>query len=337
MKEAIVGQQWEQRDVTPQSATSNKGSLFSKDIMNQLKGLQKKNNWYNFFALGLDWSLIALVILLAHVYQNLWTYIGAIIVIGGRMRGLDNLMHEASHNMLFKSRWLNKWVGSIFIAFPVITNYKAYCDSHYRHHKYLWTDKDPDTSELKAMGLNHAVISKKYFIFRYIFGSIFIKHVFRNVLSAGIRLFSKQDQTIVEYIIKLCLWSSVIALSIIYHFWLELILYWFVPLVTVFPVIRFWSDLADHSGLETSDPLYSSRNSYGNCLERLILYPHHDTYHIVHHLFPYIPHYNLKKAHLVLMNNADYAKAHHCTGFFKTFLPGFRSVIDDIVTKLNHK
>lgn len=319
----------------PQDVDIYKGISFPKGILKQIRKLQEKNNWYNFFSLTLDWILIGGAIYVANLYQNIGVYLLAIILIGGRMRGLDNLMHDASHAMLFKSRWLNKWIGSLFIAFPVMTNYQAYCTSHYKHHKYLWTDGDPDTSELRAMGLHEKSTSKKEFVLRYILGAFFIKHVFMNVINLGIKLFSKDEQTTFEYIVKLSLWASVVGSSIYFDFWLGLILYWFVPLVTIFPVIRFWSDVADHSGLETSDPLYSSRNSYGNWLERLILYPHHDTYHIVHHLFPSIPHYNLKKAHKILMNVPEYSKAHHCTGFFKTFLPGFRSVIDDVVMKLN--
>lgn len=316
---------------------SFKGIPFSKEILTELKSLKERNNWYNFFSIGLDWLLIALAITISQLYPNIVVYLLAIILIGGRMRGLDNLMHEASHNMLFKSRLLNKWLGSIFVAFPVFTNFKPYRESHYKHHKYLWTDQDPDTSELKALGLNHTIITKGDFVFKYILGSLFIKHIFKNIQGCITRFFSKQGQTNLEYAVKLGMWISIITLSVVFNFWMGLVLYWFVPLVTVFPVIRFWSDLADHSGLETSDPLYSSRNNYGSWVERMILSPHHDSFHIVHHLFPYIPHYRLKKAHIVLLKNPDYAKAHHCTGFFKTSMPGFSSVIDDVVRKKNYK
>lgn len=316
---------------------SFKGIPFTKEILTEIRSLQDRNNWYNIFSIALDWLLIAAAITVSQLYPNIWVYILSIIMIGGRMRGLDNLMHEASHNMLFRNRWLNKWIGSIFVAFPVFTNYKSYCESHYKHHKYLWTDKDPDTSELKSLGLSHTTITKRDFVFKYILGSFFIKHIFKNIQGCITRFFSKDEQTNSEYVMKLGLWFSIITLSVVFHFWLQLVLYWFVPLLTIFPIIRFWSDLSDHSGLETSDPLYSSRNNYGSWLERLILCPHHDSYHIVHHLFPSIPHYNLKKAHIVLLKNSEYAKAHHCTGFFKTFLPGFSSVIDDVVNKLNHK
>ncbi|MCQ6562056.1 fatty acid desaturase family protein [Paenibacillus mendelii] len=312
-----------------------KGHQFSKDLLSEIRALQEKNNWYNFFSLVLDWLLIVMAIVITQLYSNIIVYILSIILIGGRMRGLDNLMHESSHKMLFKNKTLNKWIASIFIALPVTTNYNLYCSSHYKHHKYLWTDQDPDTSELKQFGLGSNSITKRQFVLRYIFGSFLIKHIIKNIIDCITRLVSKDQQTNFEYFIKLSGWIIILSVSVLFNFWQELLLFWFVPLVTVFPIIRFWSDLADHSGLEDSNPFHSSRNNYGSWLERLILTPHHDNYHIVHHLFPSIPHFNLKKAHIILLKHPEYAKASHCTGFFNTFLPGFKSVISDVVKKMN--
>ena len=331
----MIKQIVEKQNGDERSPVVYQGIHFSKEMMAEIRDLQEKNNWYNLFAISLDWSLIFAAIWVSHFFSNIFIYLLAIIIIAGRMRGLDNLMHESSHNMLFKSRFLNKWVTCILVAFPVFTNYKPYCLSHYKHHKYLWTEKDPDTLELRLLGLGNTTITKKEFIFKYILGSFFIKHIFKNIRDCIFKLFTKEEQTHIEYFIKLSMWASIITLSIIFDFWLQLVLYWFVALVVIFPIIRFWSDLPDHSGLESSAPLYSSRNNYGSWIERMILSPHHDTYHIVHHLFPYIPHYNLRKAHLLLMENEEYAKAHHCTGFFKTWSPESSSVIDNVVEKLN--
>ncbi|MDQ0217610.1 hypothetical protein ELQ35_06275 [Peribacillus cavernae] len=144
-----------------------------------------------------------------------------------------------------------------------------------------------------------------------------------------VNIFSKEEPWS-ERIAKVFFWLSIITVSITFDFWQELILFWFVPLLTTFQIIRYWAEMAEHSGLKNENELYASRNTFGNPVEKFFLHPHHDNYHLVHHLFPAIPHYNLKKAHLVLMEDPAYKGAHHCTGFFKSFLPGFYSVVEDI-------
>ncbi|HGX1333098.1 TPA: fatty acid desaturase, partial [Staphylococcus aureus] len=123
-----------------------------------------------------------------------------------------------------------------------------------------------------------------------------------------------------------------ITLSIMFNFWLYVILYWFIPLLTTFQIIRYWAEMAEHSGLNNDSELTASRNTFGMPWTIFLFHPHHDNFHLVHHLFPAIPHYNLKKAHIILMKDQKYREAHHCTGFFKTTLPGFYSVVKDICT-----
>ncbi|MFI3560404.1 fatty acid desaturase, partial [Staphylococcus pseudintermedius] len=113
--------------------------------------------------------------------------------------------------------------------------------------------------------------------------------------------------------------------------------YWIVPTLTTFQIIRYWAEMAEHSGLNNGSELTASRNTFGMPWTIFIFHPHHDNYHLVHHLFPAIPHYNLRKAHEILMRDDSYRNAHHCTGFFKTTLPGFYSVVKDICTPNNER
>lgn len=304
---------------------------FSPSIKAQLAPLKQKNNWYNWFAILLDWGIIASLIAINQLYGSILIYLVSIIIIGGRMRGLDNLMHDASHYMLFRNKSLNRWAACFLIGFPVFTAFTSYRISHYQHHKFLWTEKDPDTSRLKKMGLaNRVEQSKLSFLIHYILKPFLLHQIFSSLGSAIKTLLIPGEQNKYEYSWKLLFWAVLIGGSIRYDFWLELILYYFIPLFTVFQIIRLWSDVADHSGLESGSELFASRNSYGSLLERFILYPHHDSYHIVHHLFPNIPHYNLHKTHLILLNDPEYRRAHHCAGTFSNLIPGVPSVIHDI-------
>jgi fatty acid desaturase len=313
---------------------STKNPVFSPEIKKELSELYTRNNWYNFLCLFFDWGIISLSIFTVYIIPTFWMYLISIIVIGSRMRAFDNLMHEASHKMLFKNKFLNKWIACFFIAYPIFTSYTTYCKSHAQHHKYLWDpEKDPDTKRYILMGLDKPQKSIKHFIIRHILKPLALLHVPKYIYGTiKVNLFSK-EVPLSERVAKFTFWTLIIIITLMLNLWLEILLFWFVPLLTTFQIIRYWAEMAEHSGLKNENAIYASRNTFGNPIERFFLHPHHDNYHLVHHLFPGIPHYNLKKAHLILMKNQEYREAHHCTGFFKSFVPGFLSVVDDICGK----
>lgn len=303
---------------------------FSPEIVKKIRNLQRKNNWYNFFAIGLDWLIIGSVIYLNYVIPTIWMYLISIIIIGSRMRGLDIMMHESSHHMLFKNRKLNKWITCFFAAYPIMISYHAYCKSHMTHHKYLWSEIDPDNIRYRLVGLDQPPKSKLQFFLRHCLKPIFLIHVPRYLVGMiKVTAYSKEEP-LFDVIVRNIYWGTIITCSIIFGFWQELILFWLVPFLTTLQILKYWAEMAEHAGLESDQELFATRNSFGNWFERVLIHPHQNSYHLVHHLFPAIPHYNIKKAHLILMEDPEYQKAHHCTGFFLSMAPGFSSVIDDI-------
>ncbi|MDQ0858856.1 fatty acid desaturase family protein [Bacillus sp. V2I10] len=303
---------------------------FSKEIMLKIRDLQQRNNWYNFFAIGLDWFIISLAIVLNYFIPTVWMYLISLVIIGSRMRGLDIMMHESSHRMLFKNRKLNKWVACFFAAYPIMISHKAYCKSHMSHHKYLWSEVDPDKQRYQIVGLDKPPENRMKFFIHHCLKPLLLVHV-PNYLIGMIKVTAyAKDEPRLDQVIRTVYWGVIIINSIIFGFWQELILFWFVPFLTTFQVLKYWAEMAEHAGLESEQEIFASRNSFGNWFERSLIHPHRNSYHLVHHLFPAVPHYNIKKAHLILLEDSEYQKAHHCTGFFLSSAPGFSSVIDDI-------
>ncbi|OAB39744.1 fatty acid desaturase [Paenibacillus macquariensis subsp. macquariensis] len=314
---------------------------FSSEIIQKIRLLQQKNNWYNIFAIALDWLIIfSLIMIYYYIFTTIWMYIIAIIIIGSRMRGLDIMMHESSHNILFKNRKLNKWVACLFCAFPIMISYSAYCKGHMTHHKYLWSEEDPDLIRYRIFGLDQPPKNRMEFFLRHLIKPLFLFHVPRYILGMiKVTMYSK-DELRFDGIIRNLYYLLIIASSIVFGFWQELILFWVVPFLTTLQIIKYWAEMAEHAGLENEQEIFATRNSFGNWFERVIIHPHQNSYHLVHHLFPAVPHYNIRKVHLVLMDDFEYQKAHHCAGFFKSLVPGFSSVIDDVQGRLpfwNHK
>lgn len=307
----------------------------SPQIKKELKPLYQTNNWYNSFTLLLNWGLIALSITFVYMHPTVWSYLLSILIIGNRMRGFDNLMHEASHKKLFKNQTANKWIGCFLVAFPIFTSYTAYRDSHMKHHKFLWDpEKDPDTQRYRLMGLDQPQHNVKGFVTRHIFRPLLLFHVPKYIFGTiKVNILSK-NEPFYERWARILFWFTVLSLTFIFQLWIPIFLFWLVPFLTTFQVIRYWAEMAEHAGLNNDTEVQSSRNTLGSPVEVALLHPHHDNFHLVHHLLPAVPHYHLKKAHIILMKDPTYRDARHCTGFFKTFLPGFSSVIDDICYKI---
>ncbi|SDX35882.1 Fatty acid desaturase [Marininema mesophilum] len=303
---------------------------FSPVIVKKIRQLQQRNNWYNFFAIGLDWLIIASAIGMYYLYPSIWVYLLTITIIGSRMRGLDIMMHESSHHMLFKNRKLNKWVASFFAAFPILISHHAYRKGHMVHHKYLWSEMDPDFQRYQLVGLDTPPTSRIQFLLRHCLRPLFLIHLPIYLMGMlKVTMYAK-DEPRFDVVIRVTYWTLIITASIVFDFWLEFILFWFVPFFTTLQIIKYWAEMAEHAGLESDNELFASRNSFGNWFERKLIHPHRNSFHLVHHLFPAVPHYNIKKAHLLLMEDPEYQKAHHCTGFFLSLAPGFSSVIDDV-------
>jgi hypothetical protein len=71
------------------------------------------------------------------------------------------------------------------------------------------------------------------------------------------------------------------------------------------PILRVRA-VCEHGAVsDTSSPLTAARSnrthgSLGNWVGRFLLFPHHVNYHLEHHLYPAVPHYNLPALHRAL-------------------------------------
>ena len=114
-----------------------------------------------------------------------------------------------------------------------------------------------------------------------------------------------------------------------FELWETVGLLWFVPFVTVFPVVLSLREVAEH-GMAPARPeiLVSRRFELGWPLQG-VLFPTGLDNHELHHLCPQIPHHKLEQAHGRLM--ATYAPYRErlvvCRGFDRPRGPG-PSVLD---------
>jgi fatty acid desaturase len=306
-------------------------AVIPRPLRLELARLRRRDNWRNVLYLGFDWAVIAGSIAAAHAVvgpvARPTAYLIAVVVIGSRQRALMNLVHQASHRKLFANRRANDWAGRLLAAFPLLGSLEAYVCAHCRHHGYLWDpEKDPKVRMYGRLGLIEPAVQLRAFARLHVLRPIMLMHVPSNV----VRFASGDGEPRRERLARVAFWACALAGIIGTGHAAELLRYWVVPYVTVFQVIRYWAEMAEHAGLASDDPWMATRSWTSHPLVEWLVAPHSDGFHLAHHLFPAIPHYRLAAAHRLLMQVPEYAMGHHCEGLFRRRRPDAPSVFDDI-------
>src|SRR5690606_5842731 len=79
-----------------------------------IRELSRLKPWRSLFAIGVDWLIVLLCILVC-VNISYWLYPLAFVIIGTRYHGLEAMMHEATHFRLHPNRKLNELIGELSV------------------------------------------------------------------------------------------------------------------------------------------------------------------------------------------------------------------------------
>jgi fatty acid desaturase len=301
--------------------------IFSDEINLQLLPLQKSNNYRWILGLSYDYFCIMFAIILS-VRVSWFLYPISIIIIGSRMRALATLLHDAAHLRLCKNRKLNNFVGTYLTGLPILQGFKSYVDSHVKnHHLFLGNkNKDPDYQYYISKGLYNQT-SKNKFIKKFILYPFlglntfsFIKYLIKN------RLFSQKHISESVMIFSFIIFNA--AIFIYFSLFKYFILFWFIPLLFIFPIIGWFIEISEHYPLlgSASIDLYKSRNRESHFIEKLFFGVHNESYHLAHHLKPGIPYWNIISAHNIMLNDNNYKQVNlNNSGIFlsKNFTTSF--------------
>ena len=240
-------------------------------------------------------------------------YVLSALLIASRMRALENLIHEASHNNLFPVAKLHQRLQFLY-AFPVFRVVDDYRRSHSLHHKHLGDrHRDPDIVRLYDLGLDKLPEQPVW----YLIGLPMTGFLTYEYLTTSFWDFWESSSSRFS---KTLYWMSV-ALGVAYtKSYQGFVYYYLIPFLVILPVTRYWAEISEHLGLDLRADLGSSRTNIG-FIHRWYMNPHNDGYHAVHHLCSQVPFYLLPEAHRILMKDSEaYAKATVIScGFFETF------------------
>jgi fatty acid desaturase len=266
----------------------------------------------------LEYGLIAAAVWISQTWWNPVVYVLAVIVIGSRINGLGGLMHDAAHYRAYANRSLNDFVGEL-LALPTSASMAGYRNTHFAHHRELNSENDPDWQRnvgLKEFEFPAPRTSVLMHLMRYLSG---LK------IAAALGGFHKNKDTrdipAAVARARLVFFAGLIAASIALGFWKLLLLYWIVPLLTVFLAIRYLRNVAEHYAVEHEHVLNESRTVLAPFWELWLIAPWGLNYHLEHHLFPGVPCFRLGELHRLLMAREPYPEIAHVTrGYFSGLL-----------------
>jgi fatty acid desaturase len=252
----------------------------------------KADTWRAVFDIALDWMMICLSALA--VYQIGWTIAPiALVTIGNRQRALGNLLHEASHGNLSPSRHLNDYLARLLLAAPLLNSLTVYRDLHARHHAWLGdARRDPDL----LPPLAHEGDGWFHVYVRYLSKLSLIRGSLSGHLIGNHRPYRHQLCIVTWWATTMpALFAANIHLAEVF------LALWFGARITVFHAITIFREMTDHYGLKPGGIFSFTREIPDNGVLSALIHPHHNGYHLTHHLFPSAPYHQLPELHAQLI------------------------------------
>ncbi len=280
---------------------------FTTDEIRDLRVIRDHRAW---LTLLVNYGLIAASMALVAYVPNVLTVLLALLIIGTRQLGLAVVMHESSHQTLFKSRRLNDFVGNWLAAYPIYLSADMYRTHHIEHHAKTWTDEDPDlplatpfpvtkasmlrkvARDLLGVTGTKQLIGTTYLVIKAVRGEEVDAGTLPMRMSKGPALRMVAGTVVTNLLVFGVLWA--LGHPMLYLLWVGA---W----LTTNKLVARIRSIAEHAVVpDPTDPIGQTRTVRAGWLERLFIAPNRVQYHLEHHLLMTVPHYNLPRFHEML-------------------------------------
>jgi fatty acid desaturase len=263
--------------------------------------------------------------------QNPFVTVLAIFFIAARQHSLYVLNHDASHDMLFASKDMNRRVASllsnaIFFHHPEAYSFVQWRRRHRMHHRYLYTDRDLDlASRVRQGDTEHGFSRTELFI-----------DLLKTGLKSSLGLFTasqecvdadektlrpargshlallfrriESDPEMEQERVQKLICFAILLPPLLYLAPTTFLLMWIVPMYTVYPAILRLMDLTEHVlRVDTLEVLENTRSTVPGMLGTLFVSDTNRTYHREHHMYSAVPFHALPELTAILGRETNMA------------------------------
>lgn len=294
------------------SSTQPAQAAVAPDVLRALSTLRP---WARTGQIATQWVVCALAIGTAQALQLWPVTLAAMLVIATRQHAMLVLMHDASHYLVARRRWLNDVVGNLLLAFPLTVAVARYRDHHLKHHRHLNLPGDPDLADsiipvtrsrlfmlllrdVTGLTTLTTLRSANSFSLLGLFSASYANHRLDRWLAAGFI-------------------AAVVAAVAGLEIGQALVVYWLVPVLLFLPAILRVRGLAEHGARLGNPANTNARSLRVGWVERFLFAPCHINRHWEHHVFAAVPCYQLPRLSVLLaQGDAHCAAARPTLGYF---------------------
>lgn len=207
-------------------------------------------------------------------------------------RGLECLLHEACHyNWSRKSHRLNDILADFLAALPCFSRVRQYRPGHMRHHAFEGANVDPDRIRYEQLALEELDRSSRI---------EFAVGVAKRVAPYAFGWWRAIGANTGTFLAAAAWHAAFVVLPATLlggtEFGAFLGLNWLVAFFVVLPPIRLIAEAGEHRYIGQTTLLSSTISNHGR-MHWLLFHPHNDGYHVAHHLWPSVPHHQLRRLH----------------------------------------
>src|SRR5262249_55615277 len=211
-----------------------------------LQQLNRQQDWKSALSVLTTAALIAAAVAAAIIWWP-WAIAPALLVIVSRQHSLAILAHDATHYRLFSSRLANEIVGRL-CGYPIGVSMCTYRLVHRLHHNHLYTKADPDIPLMAGYPRGRWYLAKKLLTdlagltahknYAYFFGAPAVNTETNAAVNPlGDTSPRLRRQALIDRWVMVAVQIAMLGAAIASGWWLEYLVLWILPLLTLFQVL----------------------------------------------------------------------------------------------------